>query len=430
MNKVQRQGIPSFRTLLLYAPLGMPLAFGALPVYLLIPHLYAKNFGLSLSLLGIILLAVRLLDAIQDPLIGLWSDRWAEHHQGRRVLILLGIPGMILGFYGLFNPWPGMIWLSLSLSLIIFYLFFSVTSVNYQALGAELSRDYNGRTWLTTSREAGALVGVLLAAALPDLLMQQWGRVHGLEIFAGIFALFLVLAVLPLQKPGMQRPVVGERLPWWGFFAALKHKPLRHLLIIYLLSQSANTVAGTLFFFFVDEILGAHSLAPLFLLAYFLSGALGMPLWLWLSGRFSKSLAWRLSMFVAILAFLGAFFLRSGDVWPYALICVLTGLTLGADQALPPSLLADHSDHDKRSRPGSYFGLFNWVGKAATALGAGLILPLLQGLGYSAGQDLWALSFCYALVPALIKILAIILMGVWSVEGRNSLVPLLGGYHE
>ncbi|MBU2810878.1 MFS transporter [Acidithiobacillus thiooxidans] len=416
MNKQDR---PSLKMLLLYAPLGMPLAFGALPVYLLIPHLYATDFGMSLSLLGVILLAVRLLDAVQDPLIGLWSDRWAEQHRGRRLLILLGIPGMILGFYLLFNPLTGMIWLSLSLSLIVFYIFFSVSSVNYQALGAELSHDYNGRTWLTTSREAGALIGVLLAAALPDLLMKHFGRHHGLEIFAGIFAMLLILAVMPLQRRSMQRPVVGEKTPWWAFFSALRRKSLRHLLIIYTLSQSANAVAGTLFFFFVDEILGAHQLAPLFLLAYFLSGALGMPLWLWLSSHFSKSLAWRLSMFIATLAFFCAFFLRSGDVWGYALICVFTGLTLGADQALPPSLLADHSDQDSRSRPGNYFGLLNWVGKAATALGAGLILPLLQALGYSSGKDLWALSFCYAVIPALTKIIAIILMGYWSVEGRE-----------
>ncbi|MFA7495589.1 MAG: MFS transporter [Acidithiobacillus sp.] len=412
------RGVPPAFTLLRYAPLGMPLAFGALPVYLLLPHLYATDFGMPLALLGLILLAVRLLDAIQDPLIGLWSDHWAERHSGRQVLIAVGVPGMILGFYVLFHPWLGALWLSLTLALVIFYFFYSVTSVNYQALGAELSSDYNGRTWLTTSREAGALIGVLLAAASPDLLMKYFGRDSGLDLFCGLFALLLILALLPLRPASMRRPVSGNTTAWWTFFAPLKRAPLRHLLIVVLLSQSANAIAGTLFFFFVDEVLQAHIWAPVFLVVYFLSGALGMPLWLWISARFNKSIAWRWSIALATFAFIGAFFLRSGDLWAYAVICVITGLTLGADQSLPPSLLADHSDGDTQSRPGNYFGLLNWVAKAATALGAGLILPLMQFMGYSQGKHLWVLSFCYAVIPALVKILAIVLLGIWSVEGR------------
>ena len=51
------------RQLLAYGALGLPLAMAALPVYVHVPRLYAESAGMSLSLLGSLLLAARLLDA-------------------------------------------------------------------------------------------------------------------------------------------------------------------------------------------------------------------------------------------------------------------------------------------------------------------------------------------------------------------------------
>jgi len=413
-------GRPAAGLLLAYAPLGLPLAFAALPVYLLIPHLYATQYGVSLALLGGLLLVLRLLDALLDPLIGHWSDLWAEALGSRLRLILAGIPGMVLGFFLLFQPWQGIgLVPSLALALTLFYVSYSLSSLNYQALGAELSQDYNGRTWLTTAREAGALVGVLLAAALPQFLERRYGPQLGLEIFVLIFAATLILAFLALWRPTMRRKVVGYRKPWWAFYEPLRRAAVRRLLGVYTLSQTGNAVAATLFFFFVDEILHSKLLAPLFLLVYFLSGALGMPLWLALSAQVGKARAWSSAMLLSTLAFTGAAVLGPGEVWAYGLICVLTGLTLGADQALPPSILADHTDDDRDARAGNYFGLFNWVAKAATALGAGIILPLLQWSGFRPGEHLWLLSIAYAIVPALVKLAAILLMELGTVEAQN-----------
>jgi GPH family glycoside/pentoside/hexuronide:cation symporter len=47
------------RQLLAYGALGLPLAMAALPVYVHVPRLYAEAAGMSLSLLGALLLAAR-----------------------------------------------------------------------------------------------------------------------------------------------------------------------------------------------------------------------------------------------------------------------------------------------------------------------------------------------------------------------------------
>ena len=59
---------------LAYGLLGLPLAFAALPLYVLLPNHYAREYGMPLATVGAVLLAARLLDAATDPLLGRWSD--------------------------------------------------------------------------------------------------------------------------------------------------------------------------------------------------------------------------------------------------------------------------------------------------------------------------------------------------------------------
>ncbi len=144
--------------LLAYGALGLPLAFAALPIYVHVPKLYGDAFGLSLTVVGVVLLAIRLLDALADPLMGWWSDRLGQ----RRILIAAALPFLALGMLGLFDPpasWIGPAWLALTLTLV--YLGFSLASVNYYAWGAELSTAGHERTRIVASREGFALVGVV-----------------------------------------------------------------------------------------------------------------------------------------------------------------------------------------------------------------------------------------------------------------------------
>ena len=58
-----------------YGLLGLPLAFVALPLYVILPNYYAREFGMPLATLGGLLLAARLFDAFTDPWIGRLNDR-------------------------------------------------------------------------------------------------------------------------------------------------------------------------------------------------------------------------------------------------------------------------------------------------------------------------------------------------------------------
>lgn len=399
----------SRRSLLAYGLFGLPLAFAALPVYVHVPKLYGDTLGMSLGLVGAVLLLARVADALIDPVLGWWSDRMGR----RRLMMAAALPLLLLGMVGLLDPpaaWVGGVWLALMLTLV--YMGFSIASINYYAWGAELSASRHERTRVTAAREGFGLLGVITAAVVPSHVGSSLAE--GLALVALAFVPVLLLSaavtfygapVVSIQKPRREALVPVLR-------AALGNQAFRDLLAVFAANGIASAIPATLVLFFVADVLRLEAQAGLFLGVYFLAAVLALPLWVALAKRRGKVFAWLAGMALAVAVFLWAFFLGEGDLLPFALICALSGAALGADLALPPSMLADAIDRDGRdadsARSGGYFGLWNLVTKLNLALAAGLALPLLSLLGYVPGdsESLGALAAVYALLPVALKVLA------------------------
>jgi Na+/melibiose symporter-like transporter len=395
-----------------YGLFGMPLAMAALPLYVQLPKYYGDHLGVNLATLGVLLLVLRLADGVLDPLLGAWSDRT----RSRKVLIALSAPVLAVGMIALFMPVPReqgplLAWLGASLAVV--YLAFSVAMINHNAWGAELSADPVERTRITAVREGLALVGVVLASVAPTLLGAEGSPETGLGRFAVLFAGFtLVCAAVTMRAPAPPRPQAMPAATREGLRAPLADPLFRRLLVVFMANGIASAIPATLVLFFIADVLQADAQQGLFLALYFVAGAAGMPLWVRLSARIGKVRAWAIGMVAAIVAFVWAWGLGAGDTTAFATICVLSGLALGADLALPPSLLADLIDRDGRTRPtGAHFGLWTLATKLNLALAAGVALPLLALLGYVPGSReptaLAGLAFVYAAVPCLLKLAAV-----------------------
>ena len=399
------------RQLLAYGALGLPLAMAALPVYVHVPRLYAETTGMSLSLLGALLLAARLADAGIDPLLGGWSDRTPR----RPRLILLALPLLAAGMFALLHPpASGASWWLMG-SMLLTYFAFSLASVSYQAWGAELGRDSSERTRLTASREGFGLLGVVLAAALPGLLSDD--PAQGLSWLAWIFVpvLFMLGALTLLGTPQalVRQPSTGNLLD--GLWIVLLDLRFRRLLAVFVVNGVAAALPATLVLFFVADVLQAKAWGGAYLALYFISGIAFLPLWVVLARRFGRVPAWVGSMGLAVATFSWAWTLGAGDVWAFALICLLSGAALGADLTLPAALLADMAEGASKGQAGSYFGWWNLVAKLNLALAAGLSLPLLDLVAYRPGDfdSTAGLSAVYCLLPLLFKTIAAALAWNW-----------------
>ncbi|MFO1206119.1 MAG: MFS transporter [Burkholderiales bacterium] len=420
-----------------YGSLGLPLAMAALPIYVHVPKFYAEALGMPIAVIGFILLAVRILDAVQDPLLGYWSDRGFERRGGRRFFIGAAAPLLALGMVALFHPeWrgsaPPALWLAAS--LVAVYLGYSIASISYQALGAEISSDYVERTRITAAREGLSLVGVLLAAVAPDLLARAFGARAGLPVFSLLFLPLLALCVWLVGRYAPRPPRATVAPVRGGIFAGvtapLANARFRALLLVFVLNGIAASIPATLVLFYIDDVLQRPDLGGAFLALYFVCGALGMPVWVRLAALIGKKRTWLVGMLLSVIGFFWAFALGPGDAAAFAAVCALSGLGLGADLALPPSLLADVIDHDWRGAEtraqGAYFGLWNLVTKLNLALAAGIALPLLALLGYEPGaaaRSVLALGVLYALVPSALKLAAAAALWFAPFESRREPIP-------
>ena len=386
-----------------YGALGLPLAFVALPLYVVLPNHYASEFGIPLATLGALLLGARLFDAVADPWIGRLADGWFAH-SAARVLMVAAIAAiaLALGFRGLFFPAVDgkrslLLWCAVGLGLT--YFSYSVLSVLHQAWGARLGGNEAQRAHIVSWREGLALLGVLVASVLPSLA--------GLSVTTVVFAVLLAAGLALLTRA--PRPQIAPA-PASDLAAPLATPAFRRLLAIYLVNGVASAVPATLVLFFIRDRLQAPSFEPLFLASYFAAGAASLPLWLRLVARIGLARSWAVGMGLAIATFAWAAMLGAGDVVAYTAVCVASGIALGADLTLPGALLTgviQRAGHDQRLE-GAYFGWWNFATKLNLALAAGIALPLLGAFGYAPGSRsaaaLQALTIAYCLLPCALKL--------------------------
>ena len=391
-----------------YGLLGLPLAFAALPIYVHVPRFYAEMAGMELALLGAILLGTRLLDAGIDPWLGWLADRVP-----RPTMVALALVPFALGFVALLNPPAENAALWLIGSLTLTYIGFSAASVAYQAWGVDIGPTSALRTRLTAAREGFGLLGVVLAAGLPVVLASDLDA--GIARLSWVLPpLLLIAAATTFSRVGVGQPVPAASQPLLpSLRRVMADAAFRRLLGVFVANGIASALPATLFLFFVADVLQQEKASGPLLALYFVAGAASLPLWVKLSARFGRVHAWLGAIVLAIVAFAGASQLGSNDLALFAVICIASGLALGADLALPAAIAADLGE--RQGQAGACFGVWNLVAKLNLALAAGLALPLLALLGYvpGSGEGLASLTFAYALLPLGFKALAGILLWRW-----------------
>jgi glycoside/pentoside/hexuronide:cation symporter, GPH family len=415
-----------------YGLVGLPLAFVALPLYVILPNHYAREFGMPLATLGLVLLLARLFDAFIDPLLGKLSDKLFAR-SAKAVLVFGAMAGVFLalGFVLLFFPplavrqqQPLLIAWAAAM-LLITYAAYSALSISHQSWGAMLGGTEVQRSRLVAWREGLGLLGVILASILPVA--------GGLNASIAIFIIAIIIAWVAWTqsvKPIASFPSLAKtpsNTSTHSVFKPFKNAAFKRLFAVFVLNGIASAVPATLILFFVQDRLQAPTqMEAVFLGAYFVCAALAVPLWLRLIRRFGLAKSWLLGMVLSIVIFAWAMQLGSGDTTAFIVICALSGIALSADLTIPSALLAGviADAGDRGCAEGAYFGWWNFATKLNLALAAGLTLPLLELLGYTPGtqhpQALTALTIVYCLVPIAIKIVAALTIYLLMIRATSS----------
>lgn len=408
-----------------YAMLAFPVAFAGLPLYIHAPDFYTQHLGLGLGTIGIILLLVRLFDAVQDPIIGYLTDRYATR---RNAILTTGISVLTLGLFALFfGPQFSIstaFWFAASMLLAT--TGFSIVVININMIGGFWSEDKDQRTRIAGWRESFTLFGLLVASILPTLFLT---KTDAAQAFRWLFLVYFIAMVIAwilflqfIKRADLSHINQSNSKKKYAFFQVLKDKQ-RLFFFTYLLTQIAASLPAVLVIFFVRDYLNAETYTGLFLFLYFVSGAALMQLWFILSKKLDKYYAWLMSMALSIAVFIWVITLEPGDVVSYGVICVLSGFALGADLSLPTSIIADRINTSKaESRATQYYGVMAFIPKISFAIASGGAFLVLDRFGFVVASDntqtaQQALLMLYGLVPCIIKLLAAI--SLWILIKRQ-----------
>ena len=383
---------------------AMMLAAAGIPLYIHLPQFASVNLGMGLGTIGLILLVIRLIDLVQDPLIGWAIDRWPKAQAG---FAMTAAAGLAIGYPLLFSLSPGP-YLAAKVVVILIGIFsaYSLGSILLYGRSATLALRTEPDELMTLAayREGGMLAGVLLAASAPAVMVALGAPSQGYPAFGLALGLLAVSAAF-VTRPLWRRPVIlGGALSLKG----LGQAGALRLLTLALVNALPVALTSTLFLFFVEDRLRLTGKAGLLLTLFFLTAGLSVPFWLRLRGRIGAKATLLIAMPLAIACFAGSAFLTEGDLLAFALICAASGAALGADTVLLPAMFSV-----ALTRAGLQaslaFGIWAFAGKLGLALAAFAVMPILQWNGFVPGQPnsaqaLSTLTLAYAVVPCVLKL--------------------------
>ena len=388
-----------------YALFAGALSSAGVPLYLYAPKFYFDNYGVGLATLGVALFCLRLLDVVQDPLLGRLSTVFSSRRPGVLCVAAFVLSSAMIGLFAVEPPVAPLLWFVLMLTLV--FSTFSFLTINFYAQGVAKAKRLGpaGHLRLARWRETGGLIGICVASASPAVFAAVSSVPFAM--FAGVFAAMTCMAALAMAGE-WDRDMIRQPQ---AFAQVLRDRTARQILLIGLVNAAPVAVTSTLFLFYVESRLTAPDAVGPLLLLFFMSAALAAPLWTFLAERFGLKRVLRAAMGLAIFSLFWVLFLNSGDVIAFGVICVLSGAAVGADMTLIPAVFAQRIAHIGASTTDG-FGLWSFVSKFSLAVAAVILLPSLEFAGFRSGQEnsavaLGVLTWTYALVPCALKLLAI-----------------------
>ncbi len=354
-------------------------------------------------------------DAINDPLVGVISDKFRSKWGRRRPFLLyFAIP------YGLAFL---MLWWTPPIKnqiLLMFYImlayalsdtFQTLVVVPFHALTPEITSDYDERTALAGYRMffnfLASVITAVVAPMIVDSAMIHGGtQQQGYTLTAAIFgasAIVPYLLIFFTVRESSTETQPPESMPFRETMrTAWQNIPFRYASILYMLNWVTFDIIGVILpYLLVYWVAEGDLLAksPLFGLPIesavlglmMVTATIILPFWTWLARRLSKRVAYIVALVFWAILMLFVPWIPAGQYGAALIMAVLIGISVSAAHVLPDAIFPDVIDWDElrtgKRREGVYYGAKNFIRKLTTAFAIFLILQTLGWIGYQSPPD-------------------------------------------
>jgi len=381
------------------------------------------------ALAGLSLLIGKTWDAINDPLVGILSDRTRTRWGRRRPYLLFGaIPyGVTFALLWIVPPIHNQLLLCLYFALMymLFDSAFTLVSCPYVALTPELTLHHDERTSLVTYRMAVSIGGGLLAALLFGLVVFPMFPEGDPLAFLTVGVVCGATFVPPLlitffgTRERRQFQTAQAANPLEGVRFVLRNRPWRYTLGMSLLSWMPVDVAAALFPYYLIYWIGmSEGDSNMVLFIILLSALLFLPLILWLARRLEKKTAFIIATASWVAVQLSILLIPQGAALLACVAAFAAGLGISSAHVLPSAMSPDVLEVDElmsgRRQEGIYAGFSVFVRKLSTGLVLSIIGPALAWSGYVEGAlqqtpaALTTVRLLIAILPAALLVAAIL----------------------
>ncbi|MEZ5458904.1 MAG: glycoside-pentoside-hexuronide (GPH):cation symporter [Steroidobacteraceae bacterium] len=455
---------------------GTATLIGVTGIYLL--FFMTTMLGIEPALAGALIFASKIYDLVTDPLMGYVSDRTRSRIGRRRPYLLLGAVVAALSAWLLFDVpafasetativWYGGV-------LLLFATGYTIFSVPYLSMPAEMTSDYHDRTRLMSFRTLFSSVGLLIGTAIAPIIVssgggatsaptvlrppggidcvlppgragQVAGTPEGYALMGTVIAV-VVFVSMALCFLGTRRARFAMPQAVATNFAeqvrmTFRNRPFMLLVATKTLQLTGVTAfsAGLAFFAqYVVQLTGAQ--LGMFFGLFSLGTILSLPGWVWHARRAGKKAAYLLAVLAFVCLDLGLLLVGEGDLGLLLALGFLIGLSSGGLILLGVSMLPDTIDYDHhltgQRREGIYAGVWSTIEKGSAAVATLFAGAILSGAGYletRAGEiacqpqsALTAIQLNVAVLPATVMLLSLLFLTRYDLT-RERLEELAAG---
>jgi Na+/melibiose symporter-like transporter len=398
-----------------YSFIALPIAFASVPIYIFLPDYYHTSFGVNLTILSIVLFGLRIFDAVLDPLIGWYCDRF-EHFEKVSFIAIIAI--FILGISIVCIPVFSNKLANLGIGIFLTTLAFSYLTIFVATKGALWLKTDAEKSTVISVREVFNIIGVLIASVLPFVLLLFFSQQASYTIYSIIASILIVIAGtlflkwLSLSSKNLTKENHNFKIS--EYFKAFNRDGM-FLFLAYLLSALGTAIPAVTIVFFSRYILETPDYTGLYIFVYSLGAVLFIPFIRKIAIKIGIIKTWGLALIFCVCIFIFALSLGKGDTVGFSIISFLAGLGFASELILPSILLAKWIDCKERKNLGNgYYAILAFLGKFCFALATIIALPILNSQLNTTNADITlTLKIIYCVFPCIAKLLAAVVLLVW-----------------
>lgn len=406
-------------------------------VMMFLAFFYTDIYGLNPAFIGFMFLAVRIIDAVTDPIMGSLADRTVSRFGKFRPYILFGaVPFGVISVLAFTTPdlseQGKMIYAFATYTLLM--LVYTAVNIPYCALGGVMTKDPQERVSLQSYRFVCAFIGGLLVSALTLPLVDALGqgdKAKGYQLtillmsIAGVVMFLLCFAGTRerVQPVAEQQGSVRD-----GLKALWQNDQWRVLSVAALFLLTGNVLKNTMAIYYVKYYLGQNDGITLFITLGMFASMAGCLVANPLAKKVCKIKAY-IGLQLAAAFFCAASYFVAPDqlIWAFAMN-MAWNFCFNAATPLLWAKMADTVDYGEwktgvRTTGMVYSSIIFFI-KMGLAIGGAMAGWLLAGYGYQADTEQTATAkegilLAFSLLPAIGSVVVALVMRHYLLDNRK-----------